>query len=106
MNELISLIPLPGISIDVEAIPNSFFGVTVTVAGLLTARDVLKAISPVASGYSRVFLPEVMFNTRGYTLDGYSRKRIEKQLGLPVRTVSGIGELVEQILGRYAGKSG
>ena len=88
-----------GAAIDVKAISNLFFGETVTVAGLLTGRDIVRTVKPLAADYGCVVLPHVMFNARGHTLDGYSKNRIEKQLGLPVKVVGSIGEIVGKILG-------
>jgi putative radical SAM enzyme (TIGR03279 family) len=89
-----------GAAIDVKAISNLFFGETVTVAGLLTARDIVRTVRPLVADYGCVVLPNVMFNTRGHTLDGYSKNRIEKQLGLPVKVVGSIGEIFGKILGK------
>jgi putative radical SAM enzyme (TIGR03279 family) len=80
-----------------EAVPNRFFGDTVTVAGLLTARDVITAVRRVSGTkrFDRVFLPAVMFNYAGYTLDGYSAKRLAKEAVLPVRVISSIEKLLD-----------
>ena len=66
-----------------EAVTNRFFGDTVTVAGLLTARDVIHAVRRALKTkcFDRVILPAVMFNYAGYTLDGYSAKRLAKEAG-------------------------
>jgi NifB/MoaA-like Fe-S oxidoreductase len=81
--------------VHVEPVANRFFGETVTVAGLLTARDAISAIRKACreQHFDGVLLPAVMFNYAGYTLDGYSAKRIAKQAGVPVRVLDSIREL-------------
>lgn len=72
--------------IDVVAVNNNYFGETVTVAGLLTARDVISTIRRESrtSNYKQIFVPSVMFNFSGYTLDGFSMQRMRKATGLNV----------------------
>jgi putative radical SAM enzyme (TIGR03279 family) len=95
----------PG-TIDVSAVRNLFFGESVTVAGLMSAADVIRTVKAAISEktarfeYRYVFLPAVMFNTHGHTLDGYSRQRIEKTLGLRVKVVCTTKEVVEYVLGK------
>jgi NifB/MoaA-like Fe-S oxidoreductase len=86
----------PEAVIHTEAVPNRFFGFTVTVAGLLTARDVISAVRRASKTkrFDRVLLPAVMFNYAGYTLDGYSAQRLAKEAGLPVRVIDSVEELL------------
>jgi putative radical SAM enzyme (TIGR03279 family) len=81
---------------DVHAVTNHYFGENVTVAGLLTAADVIrKAKSLLAvTPYDELILPKAMFNHAGYTLDGYSLNRIRKSVDLPVRTAGTVKETV------------
>jgi len=80
---------------DVAAVENNYFGESVTVAGLLTAQDVIKKIKGMSAGkkYREAILPKVMFNHAGYTLDGYSAARIGKSVGMPVRVLSSIEKI-------------
>ncbi|BAT71525.1 conserved hypothetical protein [Thermosulfidibacter takaii ABI70S6] len=55
---------------EVVTVVNNFFGEQVTVAGLLTARDVVKSLKN--SKKEVVVLAEVMFNDDGLTLDNYT----------------------------------
>ncbi len=87
----------PGILIEAKDVRNLFFGETVTVAGLLTAQDVIRTVRPVRRDFRCVFLPSVMFNTNGFTLDGHSLRRIGKALGVPVKAVSTISEVVAYV---------
>lgn len=82
---------------DVHAVTNHYFGETVTVAGLLTAVDVIKKAKELIKHkqYDEVIIPKVMFNHAGYTLDGYSLNRVCKSVDLPVKIAGTIKETVE-----------
>jgi putative radical SAM enzyme (TIGR03279 family) len=86
----------PGAAFDVRPVRNRFFGESVTVAGLLTAADVIQAIKHAMKtrGIDVVLLPSVMFNYAGFTLDGYSAKRLAAAAGVAVRVVSSIEEIL------------
>jgi NifB/MoaA-like Fe-S oxidoreductase len=87
-----------GFRIDAMAVKNDFFGESVTVAGLLTARDVIKSSKPIAEAYAAIFIPAVMFNTHGHTMDGYSKARIEKQIGARIKVVANLEEMVDNFI--------
>lgn len=86
----------PRIAIRVEPVENRFFGASVTVAGLLTAVDVVRTIKAAAKAgrFDGVLLPSVMFNYAGSTLDGYSAKRLAAMAGFKVSVLSSIEELL------------
>jgi putative radical SAM enzyme (TIGR03279 family) len=90
----------PGVSMHVMAVENRFFGPMVSVAGLLTARDIIRTARSAGQGWDGAVIPSAMLNFRGHTLDGYSLARIRTVLGRPVIAASGIREL-EQQLGRF-----
>jgi putative radical SAM enzyme (TIGR03279 family) len=92
INELFSL-PL----VDITSVRNEFFGESVSVAGLMTARDAMKTIKNLEGHYQCIFLPAVMFNSHGYTLDGYSRQRMEKMLRTKIKTISSIKEIIDYV---------
>jgi putative radical SAM enzyme (TIGR03279 family) len=73
-----------GLSADVVAVPNRFFGESVTVAGLLTAQDVIEQLKGQdADGV--VVLPAVMFaGPEGQSLDEMWPADVEQALGRPV----------------------
>ncbi len=76
------------------AVPNRFFGESVTVAGLLCARDVLRELRGLhPRRIDTVVLPASMFNDRGYTLDSYSPRRISREGGCRVRVAATTVEL-------------
>ena len=74
----------PNCKIETVAAHNEFFGGYVTVAGLLTAHDIMRTVrtaqKKVNTRYDRIFLPHVMFNYNGNTLDGFSCKRMSTAL--------------------------
>lgn len=85
---------IAGAQVVAVAAQNLFFGGRVTVAGLLTARDIIRTIKKTGGRWDRVILPSVVLNYRGYTLDGYSLRRIGKAVGATVAALRSAGELV------------
>jgi putative radical SAM enzyme (TIGR03279 family) len=88
--------------IEVMAVENDFFGTTVTVAGLLTAKDVLRVLKNKNEKYDYACLPSVMFNGAGVTIDGYSLDRIMKNCGMKVRCAEFVSDLFTSK--NYSGK--
>jgi putative radical SAM enzyme (TIGR03279 family) len=85
---------LCGLSVTVVAVPNAFFGTGVTVSGLLTGGDVIRAVSTYAA--DRVVLPRAMFDTAGErTLDGWTVDELAAQLPGITRVARTAGELLE-----------
>jgi len=80
---------------DIVAVKNDYFGETVTVAGLLTAKDVINTIKRESKNkkYAQIIIPAVMFNFSGYTLDGFSLKRLCKVTGFNIRTAESPEEI-------------
>ncbi len=84
--------------LHIQLVPviNRFFGETVTVSGLLTAQDVIPALS--ASGCTRAILPRVMFDYQGeHTLDNYSLRQIGEAARMPVTLAGDPEELVRLV---------
>jgi len=77
--------------INVRPVENRFFGENITVAGLLTGRDVVDQLRGGDLG-ERLLLPAAMFNRDGLTLDGMTIGEISRALGVPVRAVKNDGE--------------
>ena len=85
-------------NVRVVAVPNQFFGPTVTVSGLLVGRDVIAALAGRDLG-ERVFLPRSMFDAQGeLTLDDLTQRDLEEMLGVPVSLVSRMGEVHAALL--------
>jgi putative radical SAM enzyme (TIGR03279 family) len=82
-------------SVQVLPVENDLFGPTVTVSGLLTARDVLDTLRGQDLG-DLVVLPRAMFDASGeLTLDDYPLSQMEQALGVSVVAAETMGELLE-----------
>jgi len=90
-----------GLEITVYRIVNHFFGESVTVAGLLTAGDVIDQLKGKTLGEELLF-PAVMLRADGEVfLDDMTPDALSKALGgIPLRAVSNDGtELLKALLG-------
>jgi putative radical SAM enzyme (TIGR03279 family) len=87
---------LQNVTLHVEPVGNRFFGETITVAGLLTAQDIVRSIRTATKQehYSAALLPAAMFNYAGFTLDGYSTRRISRSAGITIKPIGSIDELL------------
>lgn len=92
-------------NIRIDAIPvaNNFFGTTVTVAGLLTGRDVIKALHDNTDSYKALLVPDVVLKEdEDIFLDNVSLADVEGATGLrAVRTESTPQGLIDAIDGRH-----
>ena len=92
-NELAELLKT---DLEVIAVPNLFFGQTVTVSGLLVAEDVVSAVRTRDPG-DLVVLPRAMFDAEGErTLDNQTPADIERQLGSRVIVAERLSEILPQ----------
>jgi len=88
------LAPLVNATLEVVAVPNRFFGPTVTVSGLLVAGDVVDTLRGEKLG-DLVVLPRAMFDASGeVTLDDRTRADLEQELGARVVLASKLGEVL------------
>jgi len=85
------------IHINVRPVENRFFGEHITVAGLLTGRDVVEQLRG-ESLSERLLLPAAMFNRDGLTLDGMTLEEISQALGVPVRAVGNDAEELQRAI--------
>ncbi len=82
------------VRVDVVSVPNCFFGEMVTVAGLLTAADVVAALRGHRLGEC-VVLPRAMLDHEGaLTLDDRSPQWLEQALGVPVAFADVVRDVV------------
>ncbi len=85
-----------GAELEVVTVVNDFFGDSVTVAGLMSGRDIIKAVRQRISDQSGVrilLLPSVALNEdRNLFLDGMTPQDLEKELDLSVQVVSADAE--------------
>lgn len=68
----------------VVGVPNDFFGRKVTVAGLLTGRDILRTLADADPG-DLVVLPPSTLNESDVFLDDLTLREFEEQLSVPVQ---------------------
>ncbi|AVX30841.1 putative radical SAM enzyme, TIGR03279 family [Carboxydocella thermautotrophica] len=92
---------ITGAKFEVLAVPNRFFGPTVTVTGLLTGEDILAALSE-SQNVDVVFLPDIIFR-RGemVTLDGMTVDEIADKAGVKVEVISSNGEDLVVMIKRW-----
>jgi putative radical SAM enzyme (TIGR03279 family) len=90
LNEVPWLTALP---VEVQ---NTFFGSGITVSGLLTGADILKALKDVPEGLGNVLLPPNCVSHHGLFLDDMTPEELSKTLGCNVFV--GTYNLIESIL--------
>ena len=81
----------PGTRVEVIAVPNKFFGETITVTGLIVGRDLVEALK--GHSFDRVLISETMLreNTDRF-LDDMTLEEVRNAVGTPVTVVSNSGE--------------
>jgi putative radical SAM enzyme (TIGR03279 family) len=72
--------------VDVFPVKNNFFGESITVAGLLTATDILEQVKPLLAkrSYEKIYLPPRCVNEDNLLLDDFNLDEIQEELNLPV----------------------
>jgi putative radical SAM enzyme (TIGR03279 family) len=79
---------IPGAVARVAAVPNEFFGGSVSVAGLLTGRDVARHLATLPALGEAIVVPAVALRERdGVFLDDMTCGDLAAALGVPVRVV-------------------
>ena len=68
-------------------VENTFFGSSVTVAGLLTGRDVIKTILDKVDGKETILVPDIVLDYENRFLDDITLQNMEEALGLPVKRI-------------------
>ena len=89
-----------GLKITVYPIKNNFFGETITVAGLLTGKDISEALEGKSLGDELLF-PAVCLRAEGDVfLDDMTPKELSERIGVPCRAVENEGgDLIRACLG-------
>ena len=88
---------IPNVEFVILPVRNRFFGETVTVAGLITAHDIISTVKELKKKWNAVIIPRIILNYNGYTLDGFSITRIARNIDNKVETVNTVSELVDLI---------
>ncbi len=74
-------------NVKVRCIKNNYFGETVTVAGLLTYKDIAKQVKNMQNNDEVLILNSSMFNTQGYTIDNVHKTEFSKKLNRKILIV-------------------
>ena len=91
MKSLMRRFEVPGVTVDVIAIENRFFGPTITVAGLLTGSDLVRELTGIQA--DRILVTECMLREgEDVFLDDMPLSEVEKAIGLPIVKVGRQGE--------------
>ena len=69
-------------AVDLVPVENKFFGSSVTVAGLLTGRDVIKTVLDRTEGHETILVPDVVLNEEDRFLDDISLSDVGDALGI------------------------
>lgn len=93
----------PALTVQVYAVRNDFFGESITVAGLLTGRDLIAQLKGKELG-EELLIPAVMLRREGdLFLDDLTPSDVEKALQIPVTPVPNDGgQLLDAMLGMKA----
>lgn len=91
----------PGLEVQIYPIVNRFFGESITVAGLLTAKDIIQQLTGCDLGEELLF-PAVCLRAEGdLFLDDLSPDDVSRALGVPVTPVENdASQLIQRILGQ------
>ncbi len=89
LTRLLAGLPTAGASVQVAAVPNDFFGRGISVAGLLTGRDIGRHLAALPDPGDLVLLPAVAVREMdGVFLDDMTPGDLARDLGVPVRVVA------------------
>lgn len=78
----------PQVEIDVIAVENHFFGRAITVAGLLTGQDLVRALKNNIQGDRLLISRSMLKSKETIFLDDMTLKGLEAELGIPCQAVS------------------
>jgi len=81
-----------GVQIEVFPVENRFFGASITVAGLLTGRDVIKAALDRTTGHETMLVPDVVLDGEDRFLDDVTLRDVEETLGISARKIAATPE--------------
>ena len=89
-----------GLEINVYQIINHFFGESITVAGLLTGKDMLEQLTGRELG-DQLIIPENTLRADGAMfLDNMTPEELSEKLGAPIRAGKNNGaEFIKELLG-------
>jgi putative radical SAM enzyme (TIGR03279 family) len=82
------LVERENLHIEVLPVENRFFGSSITVAGLLTGRDVIKTVLDRTDGYEIFLIPDVVLDGEGRFLDDITLPDVEEALNIPAMKIA------------------
>lgn len=90
---------IKGLKLELLTVPNNYFGGMVTVTGLVTGNDMIKALEQNYRG-KQIILPGVMVKeSSDLFLDNLSLRQIEEKTGVIIKLVNNLTEAVQFICG-------
>ena len=90
----------PKVSVNVYPIKNNFFGESITVSGLLTAKDIIEQLSNKSLGDALLIPANCLRADGDVLLDDLSPEDISRELGVPVRPTENNAEsFIASVLG-------
>lgn len=99
LEKCVKSLAIKGVDLEVVTVLNHFFGDSVTMTGLITGRDIVKAVResrravPSNIDEEWLLIPSVALNEeKTLFLDGSTLQEVERELGLPVHIVSADAE--------------
>jgi putative radical SAM enzyme (TIGR03279 family) len=93
----------PGLSCEVVAVKNEFFGGNVSVSGLVTARDITNQLKGRDIG-PEIMIPENMLRREGdMFLDGVTVGQLSETLGCGIKVIGGGADLARALIGGRRG---
>ena len=91
----------PGLTCNVYAIKNDFFGERITVSGLVTATDIIKQLKDKDLGEELLIPAAMLRKQRDMSLDSITVDELSEALGVPVNYTENDGyDLIDSILNR------
>ncbi len=91
----------PGLTCNVYAIKNDFFGERITVSGLVTATDIIKQLKDKDLGEELLIPAAMLRKQRDMFLDSITVDELSEALGVPVNYTENDGyDLIDSILNR------
>lgn len=83
---------VPGLSCEIFAIKNDFYGNNVSVAGLLTGTDIVTQLQGKLGNFDTLLLPDILLkDEEDVCLDEYTVQQISEALQIPITVVPATG---------------
>ena len=75
------------LTVDVVPVENRFFGSSVTVAGLITGRDMIKTVLDRTENYEMLLIPDIVLNQENRFLDDVTLNNVEEAIRIPAARI-------------------